>query len=183
SRNVYAVYGELNIPIVKTLEANVALRYDDYQNVRDGRTWNPKISARWQPSQELLVRGAWGTGFRAPGLPELFLPNYFGATGGTYNDPLRCPFTQSPRDCDAQFTTRLGGTSTLSPEKSTNVTFGFVFEPVPQFSFGTEYWYIKVKNMVGFPPEFSIFNDMVAAEAGGVLARYAPGSAGCQNAG
>ena len=39
---MWAIYGELNIPIVKTLEANVALRYDDYQDVTDGQTGTPR---------------------------------------------------------------------------------------------------------------------------------------------
>lgn len=177
SRNVWAVYGELNIPIVKTLEANVAVRYDDYQNV--GSTWNPKVSVRWQPNQQWLFRGAYGTGFRAPGLPELFLPNYYSATGGTYSDPLRCPTTGSARDCDAQFTTQLGGNPNLKPEKSTNWTAGFIFEPVQQFSFGAEYYWIKVNDIIGTPPEVPIFDNMVASEAAGTLVRYAPGSPGC----
>jgi iron complex outermembrane receptor protein len=177
SRNIWAIYGELNIPIVKNLEANVAIRYDDYADV--GTTWNPKVSARWTPIKELLIRGSYGTGFRAPGLPELFLPNFFGATGDIYNDPLRCPTTGSPRDCDAQFTTRLGGNPDLKPETSTSYTFGFVLEPVPQFSFGSEYYWIKVKNVIGVKGEASIFSDMPAAEAAGLLVRFAPGSAGC----
>lgn len=180
-RNVWAVYGELNIPIVKNLEANVALRYDDYEGV--GNTWNPKLSLRWQPVKEVLLRGAWGTGFRAPGLIELYQPNLYGATGDIYDDPLRCPSTGSPRDCNAQFTTQLGGNVDLEAEESTNWTVGVVWEPIPAFSFGAEYWSIKVKNAIGIPPEEPIFSDMVAGEAAGLIVRYAPTSGGCQNAG
>ena len=182
-RNIWAVFGEVNVPIVKNLEANFAVRYDDYENVKDGKTWNPKVSVRWQHLQQLLLRASYGTGFRAPGLPELFLPSYFGATGDIYSDPLRCPATGSPRDCDAQFTTRLGGTSTLKPEESTNGTAGIIFEPTSRVSVGAEYWWIKIKNIIGIPPEFLLFSNMVTAEVAGQVVRYAPGSAGCQNAG
>jgi iron complex outermembrane receptor protein len=177
TRNIWAIYGELNIPILKTLEANVAVRYDDYQNV--GNTTNPKVSVRWQPMKELLIRGSAGTGFRAPSLPELYQPANFGATGGNYNDPLRCPVTGSPRDCNAQFTTKLGGNPLLQPEKSTNYTAGFVVEPAPGLSGGLEYYYIKIKDVIGTPSETPIFDNMVAAEALGLLVRYAPGSTGC----
>jgi iron complex outermembrane recepter protein len=180
-RNVWAVYAEANIPIVQTLEANVALRYDDYENV--GSTTNPKISLRWQPTRQVLVRGAWGTGFRAPSLFDLYQPNLYGATGDTYDDPLRCPSTGSPRDCNAQFTTQLGGNPTLRPEESTNWTAGVVWEPVNWLSIGLEYWNVKIDNVIGIPAETPIFSDMVAAEAAGLLVRYAPGSAGCQGAG
>ena len=54
---------ELNIPITKQLEANLALRYDNYSDF--GGTWNPKASFRYQPMQELLFRGSYNTGFRA----------------------------------------------------------------------------------------------------------------------
>src|SRR5437764_1566720 len=181
SRNVWAIYGELNIPIVKTLEGNVAVRYDDYQDV--GSTTNPKVSLRWQPTKELLVRGAYGTGFRAPTLIELDQPALFGATGGNWTDPARCPSTGSFRDCNAQFTTKLGGNPALKPERSTNWTIGAVFEPVPMFSFGVDYFWIKVKDVIGIPAEEPIFTDIPASEAAGLIVRYAPGSAGCQNAG
>ena len=177
SRNVYAVSGELNIPITKTLEGNVAVRYDDYQDV--GNTTNPKFSLRWQPTRQLLFRGAWGTGFRAPSLPELFLPSYLSSTGGTYDDPLRCPTTNSPRDCGAQFNSRFGGNANLKPEKSTNWTVGFVVEPTPAFTLGADYFWIKVKDIIGAAAEGPIFNDIPAAEAAGLLVRYAPGTPGC----
>jgi iron complex outermembrane receptor protein len=180
-RNVWAVYGEAVIPIVKNLEADVAVRYDDYQNV--GNTTNPKVSLRWQPTRQILLRASYGTGFRAPGLPELFAPNSYGATGGTYDDPLRCPFTGSPRDCNAQFTTQLGGNPALKPERSTNWTAGIVVEPVGGYSFGVDYWNIEIKDVIGLPAETPIFTDMPAAEAAGLLVRYDPGSAGCVNAG
>lgn len=177
SRHMWAAFGEINVPIVKTLEANFAVRHDDYQDV--GSTTNPKVSLRWQPSRELLLRGAYGTGFRAPGLPELFLPNYYSATGGTYDDPLRCAATGSARDCNAQFTTQLGGNPHLKPEKSTNWTAGVLFEPAPRMSLGLDYYHIKVKDIIGTAAEEAIFNDMVAAQAAGLLVRYAPGSPGC----
>jgi len=56
--NVTSIYGELNIPILTTLEANAAVRYDHYQDV--GSTWNPKFSLRWQPTKNLLFRGSIG---------------------------------------------------------------------------------------------------------------------------
>ena len=56
NRTQWAVFGELNIPIVKTLEGNVAVRYDHYSDF--GSTTNPKFSLRWQPLQSVLVRGS-----------------------------------------------------------------------------------------------------------------------------
>ncbi|HET7729653.1 MAG TPA: TonB-dependent receptor [Usitatibacter sp.] len=177
SRNVYAVFGEVNVPILRNLEANAALRFDDYEDV--GSTTNPKVSLRYTPGKEALFRVAYGTGFRAPSLPELNRPNYYGATGGNYDDPIRCPSTGSPRDCNTQFTTRLGGNVALKPEKSRNFTAGFVLEPAAGLSFGADYFNIRIDDVIGIPAETPIFENIAASEAAGLLVRYAPGSAGC----
>jgi iron complex outermembrane receptor protein len=176
-RNVWALYVEANFPITKTFEANLAVRYDDYEGV--GNTTNPKLSLRWQPVRQVLLRAAAGTGFRAPSMPELYAPAAFSSTGGTYDDPLRCPFTGSPRDCNTQFTTQLGGNVDLEPERSTNYSAGIVWEPANWVTLGLDYWNIKVKDIIATVGEESIFSDMVAAEAAGLLVRYAPGTAGC----
>jgi iron complex outermembrane receptor protein len=62
SRNVGAVFGEVNIPIVKNLEANIAARYDHYEGV--GNSTTPKGSLRWQPVPQVLLRTSYGRGFR-----------------------------------------------------------------------------------------------------------------------
>ncbi len=46
---------------------------------RFGGTVNPKFALRWQPVRALVVRGSWGTGFRAPTLPDLFTPVIHGS--------------------------------------------------------------------------------------------------------
>jgi iron complex outermembrane recepter protein len=145
SRTAWAVYGELNIPIVKSVEANVAVRYDHYSDA--GNTTNPKVSLRWQPTREVLLRAAWGTGFRAPSLPNLFNPQVLGV-GPVVSDPLRCPTTGSSTDCDTQFASTFGGNPDLTPEKSYQTSAGFVFEPVPGVSFGADAFWLTVKNQI-----------------------------------
>ena len=177
SRNVWALFAEANIPVAKNLEANLAVRFDDYEDV--GNSTNPKVSLRWTPSREVLLRMSYGTGFRAPSLPELNTPAFFGATGNNYDDPVRCPGTGSPRDCNTQFTTQLGGNLALKPEKSKNFTAGLVFEPAPGLSFSADYYRIKIDDVIGIPAEEPIFSNIPASEAAGLLFRYAPGSTGC----
>ena len=88
SRNDTAFYGELNIPLLKTLEANVAIRTDDYSDF--GRTNNPKGSLRFQPTKDVLLRASYGTGFLAPSLYQLYVPQTSGvsAPGTVRPDPL-----------------------------------------------------------------------------------------------
>ena len=144
-RNVSAGFAEMVVPILKSLEADVAVRYDKYQGV--GHTTNPKGSLRWQPSREFLIRGAVGTGFRAPSLDELYAPNVTGVSA-ILSDPLRCPTTGSQSDCGSQFQLRTGGNSKLIPEKSTSVTLGFVLEPTDSVHFGVDYFDTLLRNQI-----------------------------------
>jgi iron complex outermembrane receptor protein len=68
-RKVYAAFVELNLPVLKNLEINVAGRYDKYSDFGD--TFNPKIGIRYQPTDQLVLRGSANTGFRAPTLYEI----------------------------------------------------------------------------------------------------------------
>jgi iron complex outermembrane recepter protein len=65
SRDVYGVFGELNLPLLESLQAQVAVRHEDYGG-KVGSTTNPKLSMRWQISDWLALRGSVGTTFRGP---------------------------------------------------------------------------------------------------------------------
>ena len=146
SRNVEAVFAEVSIPILKTLEADVAVRYDNYQGVAN--TTNPKASLRWQPARQVLLRASVGTGFRAPSLTDLFAPVITGVTQNGLSDPLRCPTTGSSTDCSTQFPISTGGNSSLKPEKSTQRSLGFVLEPTANVHFGVDYFDIFLRNQI-----------------------------------
>ncbi len=155
SRNVYAAFAELNIPIVQSLEANLAVRYDDYQNT--GSKTVPKISLRWRPLDWLLLRGSAGRGFRAPSLSELWQPQVTGVSAAGLNDPERCGVTDAngvvntdSRDCATQFPITIGGNPNLQPETSDNYTLGVVFEPSANYSFGFDGFYVKLKDTIIF---------------------------------
>ena len=62
-RNITALYAELNMPVLKTLDVTVSGRYDKYSDF--GNTFNPKLSFRFQPNRAVLLRGSASTGFRA----------------------------------------------------------------------------------------------------------------------
>ena len=154
-RHVHAFFGELNIPIVKTLEGNVAVRYDDYQGT--GSKTTPKFSLRWQPMQQILVRAAYGKGFRAPSLTELFSPQTQGPSAPGLNDPLRCgkiltngEVNQDPKDCLTQFPITLGGNPSLKPEESENTTVGVVLEPIKNVSLALDAFKIRLTNPIIF---------------------------------
>ncbi len=143
-RSVNALFGELNIPIVKNLDANLALRWDDYSDV--GSTTNWKANLRWQPTQQILVRGSYGTGFRAPTLSNLWDPQVLG-TSAQFNDPA---FNDTAHT-DLQVNEVTGGNPDLKPETSKQYSVGMVFQPTAAFSIGLDYFNIKVENVISQP--------------------------------
>jgi iron complex outermembrane recepter protein len=147
--DVNEAFVEFNIPLLsevtfaRSLELSVAARYSDYSSF--GSTTNPKASFRWQPIDDLLVRGSWGEGFRAPSVSELFAGNATGRPGFqdpcSANNPLFLASAQTRAQCAATgvpagFQSQLsqtflttGGNPGLSPETSKSKTLGLVYSP------------------------------------------------------
>ncbi len=156
SRSVYAVYSELNLPITKLLDITGAVRYDKYSDF--GSTTNPKLSFRFQPVKEILVRGSVSTGFRAPSLYELHAANTY-TNSSTVSDPLLCPGgTAGTLNCKTQFMVRNGGNTELKPEKSKSLTFGLQFSPTMDLAFGIDLWWIGIKNQIGTVGDASLYD-------------------------
>lgn len=158
-RKVYAFFAEAIVPIVKTLELNAAVRYDHYSDF--GSSTNPKISLRWQPARNALVRASYGTGFRAPALPELFQPQVTTNTQPGLSDPIRCPITNDQvNDCVTQFTSIQGGNPNLKPEESKQWSIGAVVEPLDGLSLGVDWFNIKLKDQIGLLNSAAILGDL-----------------------
>ncbi len=144
-RDVKAAFAEVNLPLLRSLELDAAVRTDDYSDF--GRTNNPKFSLRFQPNRDVLLRGSYGTGFLAPSLYQLFNPQISGVSQTGQSDPIRCPVTGNTGiDCVTQFGVIFGGNPNLRPEKSEQATFGIVLEPTNAFSVSADYFKIRLAN-------------------------------------
>ncbi len=173
SQNDASAFTEFNAQVLKTLELDGAVRYDNYNNGVGGST-TPKLSVKFKPIDAFVLRGTWGKGFRAPSPAESGQSgSFFGA--GTFADPILCPTPSNPNakgnfpsQCNFSLTGFQQPGEHLKPVKSTNATFGFIFEPVKQFNVSADYYTIKLTN------------DIISSlEAGGIgsytsLVRAAP---------
>jgi len=162
-RKIYAVFAEINAPIVKGLELNAAGRYDHYDDV--GHSFTPKISARYEPVSQLLLRASWNRGFRAPTLFDLRGPQTVTNSSDPWNDPVLCPggvpvAGANPNlSCDQQQNVRGGGNPDVKPERSKTYSAGVVFEPFKALTLSLDYWNIQLKDQISFLAEQTVFND------------------------
>ena len=146
-RTAWSLFLEGVVPVVRTVEAQLAVRYDHYSDF--GGTTNPKVALRWQPLRTLLVRSSWGTGFRAPTLYDLYTPQQETTDALADGDPVRCPVTGSIYDCGFLFPAVTGGNPNLRPETSEQFNAGAVWEPVKGLSLAVDYWKINKNNYIG----------------------------------
>ncbi|MCC6249572.1 MAG: TonB-dependent receptor [Rubrivivax sp.] len=176
-RDVKAVFGEVIVPVLKTLEVNLSARHDNYTGF--GSTTNPKASFRFQPLAELVARGSYGTGFRVPTFNQLYNGVTESVAPGAGNvDPERCPsLTVDPTPgspCNAiTFDTLFGGKPDLGPEKSKMTSLGFVWQPAQQFSASVDWWDIKREgtiqsfSLATFMANYALFRDRFIRDGSG----------------
>jgi iron complex outermembrane receptor protein len=173
-RNVSALFAELDVPITKTLDLDFAVRDDHFSDF--GNTVNPKASFRWEPMKQLMFRGSYNTGFRAPTLFDRYgyrLPGATTTTAAKWDDPVLCPGgtpgvagTGKPLPgyvagavCNTTLPKQTGSNPDLTPEKSKGFTFGTVIEPTRNLTVSLDYWNIKMTDMLANLPEQVYFLD------------------------
>ncbi|MEL1263313.1 TonB-dependent receptor plug domain-containing protein [Pseudoxanthomonas putridarboris] len=161
-RDVKAVYAEVYLPVLDSLEVSVAVRRDDYDGF--GATTNPKYSFKWQPIDALAFRGAYSTGFKVPEFTKLFS----GVTESPYTgfdlaDPGTCPggvANPAVPGCEAiQPNILTGGKSDLRPEEAKQKSFGVVFAPTGNFNVSLDWWEIERINTIRVPNQQTLINN------------------------
>lgn len=152
-RTRWATAGELRLPLHETLNASVAGRYDQYRFAGNhiGK-FTYSAGLEWRPLQSLLVRGSYGTGFRAPDLHYVFAGIGNDESSGV--DYYRCrteePDSDIP-DCsysDEGLIRTRAGNRELEPETSKSWTAGFVWSPSENFDLSIDWFDIKMDDQV-----------------------------------
>jgi iron complex outermembrane recepter protein len=149
-RDITAVFGEVVAPLFKGFEASLALRSDRYSDF--GSTTNPKVSFKYTPVEQLLLRGSFNEGFRAPSFFQLFTQTTESQIPGNIADPDLCPGGNVPGAdltvCAIRPNARQGGNPGLKPETSEQWTLGFVASPADWVSFSVDLWEVKRTNLI-----------------------------------
>jgi outer membrane receptor protein involved in Fe transport len=188
SRKVFAVFGELKLPVFSpaqhlaglySLGVDLAAR-DERFLTNDQSKLVPSIAVRYQPVDETLtLRASYGEGIRQPSIFELY--------GGTINSlsPLTDPRTGLvlPETPTVQ-----GSNTRLTAEQTKTYTAGIVWSPKTEalkgFTANLDYWRVDRKGTVVSNPQDtlnrSFTHQLVSGEsvlldaAGSVLSVTAP---------
>ena len=153
------ISSEMNIPGVHRLEAQFAVRAENYSDF--GSTVNPKIGLAWRPIADwLLVRGSYSTGFRAPSLVQSSSGSL--TFSQEIRDDARFEVTGSPEDESSAVQILSGGNPDLDSEDSQNFSAGFVLTPpvVPGLTVSADVFHIEIeKSVASLDPQFIVDNE------------------------
>jgi iron complex outermembrane recepter protein len=169
SQDNVAVFTELDAQILKMLEVDAAVRYDHYNTY--GGTATPKFGVKYSPIDMLTLRGTFGRGFRAPSISESGQSGEIFGAGATY-DPILCPNgVQNVKNTyNAQCSVQLLGYQVSNPNlkavESTNLSFGFIFEPIQNFNASVDYYKIRLTNDIISEFEAGGLNDYTSLVRG-----------------
>lgn len=192
SRNVVAAFAEFAVPIVgkdnalplvRSLDASLAVRYEDSRGLGDFDTTNPKFGLRYEPVEGFALRGSYGTSFHAPpmrfayngpqpvpGGNTIFYANAFytapcnttlvalNGFSGTPGAPTgNCTFTG--------MVVSGGAGPILKPEEADTWTLGFDFSPpaLPGLKLSASYFNLEIENRIV---------RITSGTLGGILANY-----------
>ena len=162
-RTVFALYGDLEMPLTDAFTLGLAARYEDYDDFGDATIG--KLSARWALTDQFAVRATIGTNFRAPSLAQTefqFFTQNFG-TGGQLETFGHLPVSNP--------VAIVNGAVPLAEEESENITVGFVFNAGTAFSLQADYYRIDIDDRLqivnGTVDNVTYFANLVDTETDG----------------
>ena len=182
SRNFEAAYTELQVPILKTMTANLAARVDKFPHI--SAHISPRANLEYRPVDILKLRGTIETGFRAPNLQESAQSSKSAFQPGV-TDPKRCPAAtqianqlrqdaiDNPQnadedlrkaeqiqgnECNTSVAIIAQNNPALKPETSISKSFGAVLQVTRHWSVAADYWNIERRNEINLKSVNDLLN-------------------------
>ena len=160
-RDRYAVGAEFRVPIFSSLTANIAGRYDKYDDVTavdDASTLN--FGLEYRPFSSLLLRGSYATSFRAPDMQMVYAQgaasyssifDEYACRSGNYLGQDTGPRTVSECGVTGDVTSyqtqsRTAGNPLLKEEEGESWGYGFVWDIIDNMSLSVDYYRIKLED-------------------------------------
>ena len=159
-QDVYAVFGELNVPITDDINVQLAARYEDYGG-QTGSTFNPQFRGKWQIVEPFAVRASVGTSFRGPTAANVAPTGATGLSGiaAAGNNFKSVDFFGNPA---------------VGPEKAFTYSFGGIVQ-WEGLTATLDYWYYKVKDQITTVPANIIATSVAGTGNGSQLVNCSAG--------
>ena len=146
-RNSYALYTDLELDVTDKWLVNGALRFENYSDF--GNTTNFKIATRYKLTENINLRGAISTGFRAPSLHQI----YFNSTATQFVGGV--PFEVGTFSNDSQ-AAQLLGIPKLKQEDSKSASVGFTAKiPAANITLTADAYVVQIDDRVVLTDQFS----------------------------
>ncbi|WP_300390945.1 TonB-dependent receptor [Henriciella sp.] len=151
NQTIYAIFGELQIPLFDDVNVQVATRYEDYGG-EVGSTFDPKVAMKWDVNDNFALRGSAQTSFKGPTLNQL--------SGQVTTLQFVAP--ASAFKAVDQF-----GKPDLNPESAFSFNIGALYENDSGFSASVDYYNFDFTDPIIVEDQASIVNAALAALAAG----------------
>ncbi len=139
SRSAWAVFSEFQWDVTDSLELRFAGRYEDLDS---GSTFDPKLSARLQATEDLVLRASISTSYRQASLHQLYASSVslqgiqdFNADGSTKGTPV---FIRVAQDANED----------LTAEEADNINIGAVWTPTDALQVTFDYWAVDYTDVI-----------------------------------
>ena len=139
SRDAMAVFIEGSMNASDKLEINGALRYEDLET---DSSINPKISFRYQATDNLALRASFSTSFREASLAQLTSTTIVLQGIQDYNTD------GSPKGGTTFIRIAQANNPNLDAEESDNMNIGAIWRPTDKLSMKLDYWAIEYSDVI-----------------------------------
>ncbi|MCQ9425730.1 TonB-dependent receptor [Pseudomonas sp. LJDD11] len=149
SRHNFAQYLDLETNFTDKLSASAAVRHEDYSDF--GSNVSGAISARYDFTPQVALRGSVSTGFRAPSLAQ---QNFAFTSSQLIGNSIQEAGTFPASSRVAQ----LLGAEDLEAEKSRNYSVGLVLEPLDNLTVTADVYRIDIKDRISLSSNLVLNN-------------------------
>ncbi len=135
-REIESAFAEFSINPLQSLELSLASRYDHYSDM--GSTFNPKFGLSYRPNYYVLFRSSIGSGFRAPGITDVYSKESTTLQG----------FTDGTNRSFDYYNVTEFNKSDLKAEEALTYNFGTVIQPFKDVTFTVDQWNYEGENVI-----------------------------------
>jgi outer membrane receptor protein involved in Fe transport len=177
----FAVPVLTDLPLAESLDLSLAARYSDYDTVGSHTTY--KVGVGYRPISDILIRGTYAQGFRAPSIIELYQgarqTDFQGTdpcNGGAAAHPnlpgcagVPTGYNQANFNGNGLLRGTISGNADLMPETSESYSAGFALKPrfAPGLAITSDWYSIKIENAIASQSATQILS--LCGQQGGVF--------------